>query len=64
MTTYVVARSAKSKRPMCQHVVVGLRSGLITTLCGHIITGGSSEFTDLALNSIMCQRCKKKEEKA
>lgn len=61
MTTYVVARSGKTKRPMCQHIVVDIQDGAVTTLCGHVIRGASVQYTDLPLEVLLCRSCTRKD---
>lgn len=58
---YVVARSARTSRPTCQHIVAGTGSTL-TALCGYDLYGSSRDYLPEAIPAILCLRCKKIEE--
>lgn len=55
---YVVARSATTKRPTCQHAVDLWDDGSVT-ICGYDLGGTSRQFTDIRLEAILCKRCAK-----
>lgn len=52
---YVVARSANTGRPVCQHYCESPDQ----SLCGYDLTGASRTYTDGPLEAIFCQRCRK-----
>lgn len=57
---YVVARSGRTKRPMCQHIVVVATDNTIVALCGQQLVNTSSQYTDTSLDAILCNRCMKR----
>lgn len=56
---YVVARSAATNRPVCQHIVGQVGNHELITRCGYDLTGASVTFMQEPLPAILCQRCKK-----
>lgn len=55
---YVVARSANTNRPVCQHIIKAAGPGLTVAACGYDLSGASVTFLEQALDAILCMRCR------
>lgn len=56
---YVVARSANTNRPVCQHMVTKFsENGQTVAACGYDLTGTSATYLDDPLDAILCMRCR------
>lgn len=55
---YVVARSANTNRPVCQHMVREIGPGLTVAACGYDLSGASVTFLEQPLEAILCMRCR------
>src|SRR5699024_12281722 len=61
---YAVARSARTNRPVCQHLLTVVRDGQRVAACGYDLSGASVTYLEQPLAEILCMRCRQIRDKS